>query len=627
MRSFSPKNTFLFFLGLNSCLAMQERESDDFINDLEKKIASSLVISNPSEQPPAFFVINTIAHVPLAHDLNECDSDGEEDDRTFDEKLFDFNVNKVETYPFVMKRHKKEDLKRSKVCKKDAAQRLEETNSVEGHRMVQDFLTKLRDQGCEQGDKDEINKSVKVAIGLNRLRSLSTRKNNALYNELMAKFESNIECEVFGFFWKYTWYKCAIKNPRYPLSSTNVKYEKEKFKTVQKFYHQLKRRDKTKAEAFRDTVEKYCIVPYNSLRERVKNHPKTKQLVQKFRSINRDVPIYFSLIDSDTINFNGIYSAYKRILKSSPQAPTIMTTGYEFPGGDKNYPFMVGSQIDRIIRATIAKYVPLGVYYPEPNLCVLLLPRCDELLESFLDASASDEKYESAILIRDIKNKRQNIVAIFSGTEPPLITSIPLRVRENDKFLPSREFSYGASPSKEDITSLKNISQSHYRPYLMCQMLYVNRAYKLLYSMNRGIAGEIVGHFNSLFNAPDSSFWKDTLKKLISPSDGHIVEGAANAFKEVKNIIAAFEKSALRNRLEEKLIKVFSDEKKYDDARKPWKNIALFSKHPKAEELVKIDKGILDCLEKVTYQDLTKILEDESLINQLLEKERLNLKN
>lgn len=72
-----------------------------------------------------------------------------------------------------------------------------------------------------------------------------------------------------------------------------------------------------KAEEFRKFNEEsqYVIVPYQNLREYLKSHTKTKGLVNEFLNSNpAPDAIYFSFIDLDTLDFNGIYSAYKRII-------------------------------------------------------------------------------------------------------------------------------------------------------------------------------------------------------------------------------------------------------------------------------------------------------------------------
>lgn len=98
-----------------------------------------------------------------------------------------------------------------------------------------------------------------------------------------------------------------------------------------------------------------------------------------------------------------------------------MSTGYEFSKLDI---FHAVSHIDRMIRVTIAKHIPLGVYFPEPNFCVLLPTDHTTLPESFIDKSIRNGKSESAALLRKVK-ERTNFTCIFSDLNP-IITKTPL---------------------------------------------------------------------------------------------------------------------------------------------------------------------------------------------------------
>ncbi|MGV2433225.1 MAG UNVERIFIED_CONTAM: hypothetical protein LVQ98_08265 [Rickettsiaceae bacterium] len=165
---------------------------------------------------------------------------------------------------------------------------------------------------------------------------------------------------------------------------TGKKEKKAEYTDVRKFYKQLKRydaeNDTNYVEDFLEKTEKTVPIPYQELREYAKNHPNTKKLVGEFRKASPKAPIYLSLIDSDTVDFNGIYSAYYRITKE--KLPTVMSTGYVFPKESREY--HLASTQDRYIRVITAKYIPSGIYYPEPNTCVLIPDDCYTVPESFL---------------------------------------------------------------------------------------------------------------------------------------------------------------------------------------------------------------------------------------------------
>ncbi len=108
-------------------------------------------------------------------------------------------------------------------------------------------------------------------------------------------------------------------------------------------------------------------VPYRLIREKIKQHNETKQLVNQFRE-DSEVQIYFCFFDADTVDFNEVLSSYIDVIKEH-NYPTVMSTGFLFPEHSK---FREESECDRQVRTITAEHFPLGTYYPEPNFCVLL---------------------------------------------------------------------------------------------------------------------------------------------------------------------------------------------------------------------------------------------------------------
>lgn len=492
-------------------------EEDNKTSDLIKEIENYSLDNKKRETK---FVINTIAYVP-DHEFSD-DSSSEETDGSFSEAAFNFDIKDESSFPFTTKEKLKAKIE--EINKKLPDQfsdgsvsddsLSETTNSsfsdADTHYNVEDksfvyftskekrkaeieeineelsdliisqshpnncsiitqFLEKLSQNGFEQKDKDKLNTSISVSVGLNRMKSLSTRRNQLLHSELNSKMEaSNIKYEKFGFFWECEWYENVNGiGKRKPVDQ----------KKVRKFYKQLKTLNKEKAKHFREMQEKKVYVPYQVLREFAKNHDKTKKLVNEFRQEDPNANIYLSLIDIDTVDFNGIYSAYLRVVKDY-NTPTVMSTGYEFP--KNNHPYHFISQIDRKIRVITARHIPLGVYYPEPNTCVLIEKDRDTLLESFIDKTRKKGNLESACLLKEVQ-KRGNATFVFSDYNP-LITTIPDRARytKSHKTLISftPEFEQGAPPTKKDIEGLKQVAQSSFDEYVWKTNLFINNGIK-----------------------------------------------------------------------------------------------------------------------------------------------------
>lgn len=544
------------------------------------------------------FVINVIAYVPTPPDLPD-DSSDEEEDGTFNQTMFDFDTNDITTFPFrTIKpgKNKKFDEKELGIVDEKDCTEPEYSFDKETSRVVYPFLKKLRAQAFEANDKLQFSSSLSTVIGLNRPRSLSTNLNNVLIQEMAAS--KNLPGDYtpyysrIGFFWNYRWFD---KNNK------PVLHER-----VRKFYKQLKRKNLEKAKKFRQSTEKNTLVPYQGLRERVKNHPLTKRFISEFRKISPLPRIYLSFVDSDTLNFNGIYSAYLRIIQANNQEITAMTTGYIFQGDgiDQDYPFHIASEIDRKIRLSIARHLPLGVYYPEPNLCILVPIGHQTLPENFIDSKLNGA-CESVALLRSVK-KRTGAFFVFAD-DNPLVTTVPERARltksHKTKIEFSDEFKKGASPTERDIERLKHVSQSHFNSYVLLTNLYINRAFKM--------TDPNFGHFKGIL----SRFYKDPtlensteLSKCISQET---LNSLNRAFEDVKQTIIEFIETNQRTLNEETIIQILRD-REIDLSTIEKERMQIFADES-VTELISDDVLDLDDLIEAPIQALRDILYDQEI--------------
>lgn len=448
------------------------------------------------EEPPAKFVINPIAYASgIESPTSSDDSDVEH-----------FTFDSDEPFPYSTTSHKNPKKPNGFVPKKPKILAPKNDDSGVKSQILQPLLDKLQATGLEPPSRQAIEDIASMSMCLNRPLSLSTRKNNLLKKELAAEADSPIKHLKFGVFWEFQWY--------------NQKGKKVQYSEVQKFYKKLKKYDPKKADAFREKTETGIGVPYQQLREIAKNHENTKKLIKSAREkgIDKDknIDLYLSFIDSDTVSFNGIYSAYLRIHHKFK--PTVMSTGYEFSkekSGD--HPFVEGSKFDRQIRVTTAKHFPEGTYYPEPNFCVKVLPDKETVEESFVDPKrGSGLSLESPILLSNIRQKRDKTVWVFSD-DNPLITSIPDRARKtkNKKSLIkfSEEFSDGGKPTEKDIRQFDQISQSKTAPLEFAQSLYYNKGFKI-----KGNSRKFNGLVKKLLECPVSEEEQNIkeLKKYVS---------------------------------------------------------------------------------------------------------------
>ncbi|ACE05786.1 hypothetical protein Aasi_0363 [Candidatus Amoebophilus asiaticus 5a2] len=510
----------------NAVLLVEERKYDDLLE----------LINTPRPN----YLINTIAYVPCNDRDLEGDSSGEEITDEFEEHMFEFDPEDAETLPFKIKSSGNQKTPQpivGTVSTEDIKPRTVRKGREVKSSVIQPFLEKLSQGAFYKPNSPELQR-VAVSFALNRPRSLSTRRNNCLSRELSAKVNSAIPHKKFATFWNYPWYD-QEDNP--------IDYN-----TVRSFYKQLKRYDKehgtNQAEFFREVNEDNVKhhVPYQSLRERLKIHRNTKTLARQYKKNNSIAPIYFSIIDSDVINFNGIYTSYDQIYLDSKlfstTLPIVMTTGYEFPAKAEELPenfdsrikkmvlpLKFASQLDRVTRIATASVIPLGVYYPEPNLCILLPKNKSTLPESF-EGKDSKEKgkgnLESAILLRQVKNRSGiNEDSFIFSDKPPLITTIPDRAaRSNHGYGDYLSFSDSFQEGQyhrisiNDIEKLIMISQSHTEMLSWAGNLYVNRVVSLngmKYRTFRGKVGKFYASVHPLFSK-DIRKMKREIKAILT---------------------------------------------------------------------------------------------------------------
>lgn len=398
--------------------------------------------------------------------------------------------------------------------------------------------------GFESNSTGLINDTVLASLLLNRPLSLSTRKNNLLTKELEAKTDSPITHNKFSIFWKFNWYD---------INNKIVEYD-----TVKKFYKQLKRYDAlhetAKAEEFRSYCEGLVAVPYQGLRELAKNHEKTKELVRKARIDSPGSDIYLSIVDGDTVLFNGIYSAYLRIHAKAEIVPTIMSTCYEFTKEkETDAPFVKGSELCRKIRVATAKFVKLVIYITEPNVCVLVPEELDTLEASFIDKTLKLGNAESVALMRNlIKSRGIDNLEVIISDDNPLLTAIPLRARNLKahkeipiKFLQEAELGLGLT--EKDFVSFKQISQSHIHEGVWLDNLYINKAIKLKEGHHFKFKGLVTKYLKSEITNEE----KASLLQIVSKENLECIKKAHN---EKEKAIQLYKKENLRNADQQKLI-------------------------------------------------------------------------
>lgn len=429
------------------------REHDHLIEDLQ-----------------ASFMLNIPVHVPA--DMDGESSVGSESDKTYEHEIENFNPDDYSTYPFRTFALNKKGKKGKKGKKNSAIEELEDKpiDSVAPGHISDEIRGKIISEGFSNGEgaKDY----VALVVGLNRPKSISTRKNDSLLTEVRkptTELEDDIHHREIAFFWEVEWYKPADAGKKQDI--------KVNFEDVKKFYKLLKLKNPEHANRFLEENELGLAVPYQAIREAMRSHSYSSELVGELRKSGSE-DVYFCMMDSDTLDFNGVFSRYLKIAKSK-DLPVVMSTGYNFPDGEGDHPFHIQSIVEMESREIIALHADWGVYYPEPNTCILIPKDCDMLPETF-KGDRKSKALESAILLEKVL-QRGAVKFIFDASENPIVTSIPPRAREfrGKKIEFSKEFIEEGEPNAEDFEKLKYIAQSSFKALALGKSLYVNRAFKL----------------------------------------------------------------------------------------------------------------------------------------------------
>lgn len=247
-------------------------------------------------------------------------------------------------------------------------------------------------------------------------------------------------------------------------------------------------------------------IPYRKIREHLKDHKTTRKLVRRLRG-DEECQIYFSFVDSDTKNFNKVFSSYLNIVRNHNQIPTVMSTGYAFPLDSR---FAEACNADREVRIMTAAIYPLGTYYPEPNFCVLLEEGKDRLTEKFV---GQGETMESSKLIRAV-SERADFTAVFANGNP-IITTVPPKWTQNYQGL--------------------LIPQSHVKPYNWATSAYTHQ--KVRYTGKPSRFHNIRKYLMAMIKCEDGDTFAREYNEFQFPFSGNqsnLLYRAVCAFREYR---------------------------------------------------------------------------------------------
>lgn len=300
---------------------------------------------------------------------------------------------------------------------------------------------------------------IALTIGLNRMRSLSKRKNDSLQRQLNQALRTDLSVQKIAFLWDGVWQQ-----------KINDKWSDASYEKVHDFYQQLKKKDPALARSFREKAEeKYAhMIPYREIRDRIKGHNCTRELVRQVRDRGFQ-DIYLLFLDGDIRSFHhqknalGAFTIFDEHYRESRFV--IGSTGYTIKEPD-NLVLEVGVLADMAVRQSTADHIKNGIYYPEPCTAIQILPDKDTILEKFRDPKKPDYTFPNEMprLIKEVLKTRKlqpNKVMVFD-TRGAIVTTTPKRME--------RSFSCRSTQNNgiilwglPDFKTMRGINQSHFK--------------------------------------------------------------------------------------------------------------------------------------------------------------------
>ncbi len=321
---------------------------------------------------------------------------------------------------------------------------------------VVDLLEKLRDEafGANPIASRQVRR-LSVVLFANRLGSLDSANNLQMAHYIQnLPIVEGIAYRVFGTFWMQEWEK---KNRFSALT-----YPKETAFCLLKML---------KPEAAIKVIEAYesgqaisSKIPYQHIRERLKNHAFTAGFADPLRGLR---PVYLSVMDDDIVSLRqgvGLFSHYDAIAATRPQ---VMSTGYW--ANPNTYPIVrLGMKLDMKVRAALSTVIPMAPYYPEPNLHLLL----EHPLSSYSFLGKGTHLESRRLLENGIARGILQPARMVFRAERSLVTTDPERMHPQT-VTGVAAVNAANLGQKKILKALRGLSQVHFFPKMWGDQVYL----------------------------------------------------------------------------------------------------------------------------------------------------------
>ncbi|MBX7066988.1 MAG: hypothetical protein K1X28_07140 [Parachlamydiales bacterium] len=249
------------------------------------------------------------------------------------------------------------------------------SNSLD-HSKIRHLFDLIRDQSFGRTSRisaEQVKKRLAVVLGINQIHSLDPALNRNFKDFIRTvPLIGDVANRVIGFFWRPIWRRDIGVKPEDAMNQNQWELLKKRLLPAEKAFLLLKALSPENAAKVRKTYEQpgglhpsiVDQVPYQRIREQIKNSGATRTYVSQLQEDAPDASIYFTTMDADFSDLRagtrkGIFSRLEELIEEE-ESPSIASLGYSLDEQEKII-LRLAVKIDMAVRATM----PMP-YFPEP---------------------------------------------------------------------------------------------------------------------------------------------------------------------------------------------------------------------------------------------------------------------
>lgn len=355
-----------------------------------------------------------------------------------------------------------------------------------------------------------VKKRLSVVLGINQIQSIDPALNRSFKNYIShLPGIDDVVNRIIGFFWKPKWKTDFGVRPEGEQQRNQWKKLQKRVYPLLKAFLLLKCLSPENAEKLRKEIEQpeglhpsiAAQIPYQKIRETIKNSRSTRELIDRIKDAALDCPIYYATMDADFLGLRndsgkGIFSRLDTLLARN--ALSIVSLGYSLD--PREAPLLrLAVKMDMAVRSAM----PMP-YFPEPFTAYKVrYPREDSFLHK-ISFTGKGRALESRRFIQSGKKLLTDGASLIP--DGGVVTTAPGRMKTeyNQKvtFLTPTILK-----RKKTLQALRSrVIQSHAFPKQWSDILYAGLPFSCSQVTD---ATTLMGHMFSVFDPISRMFARD----------------------------------------------------------------------------------------------------------------------